>query len=441
MNPSRIDIADLVRRSQAMAQGAGFTAGSLGGASPGDGALTEVSGFGGNPGQLRMLEFIPDGLPAGAPLVVALHGCTQTAGGYDHGTGWSTLASRLGFALLLPEQRAGNNANRCFNWFEPGDTARDRGEAASIRQMVAHMIARHRLDPKRVFVTGLSAGGAMTSVMLATYPEVFAAGAILAGLPHGAAHSMPEAFEAMATGRPRPAAERAAAVRGASPHRGPWPRVAVWQGDADSTVRPANATEILKQWRALHGLEGAPEGGVPLSRAHRVERWRGPDGTPTIEHHMIAGMGHGVPIAPRAEAADGKAALGAAAPFILDVGVASTGAISEFFGLGEAAPRRAAAPQTDPTPEPEPEPVSPPQERPAQPGWLDRIIAVGRDGIAQVVPAAPKAAPVAWLKKLLPGEPPRRAEAERPEPPPAGGRIDPGHVIRRALRAAGLLDR
>ncbi|TDH63114.1 PHB depolymerase family esterase [Dankookia rubra] len=382
-----------------------------------------------------MLEFVPGNLSLGAPLVVALHGCTQSASGYDRGTGWSTLASRRGFALLLPEQRAANNANRCFNWFEPGNTQRDRGEPASIRQMVAHMVTRHRLDPKRVFVTGLSAGGAMTSVLLATYPDVFAAGAILAGLPLGAAQSMSEAFEAMATGRPRPAAERAAAVRDASPHRGPWPRVAVWQGDADITVRPANATEILKQWRALHGLDDAPEAGTPLGRAHRVELWRGPDGTPLIEHHAIAGMGHGVPIA---TAPDGAAPIGAAAPFMLDVGVASTNAIADFFGLGEAAPQPAAAP-TLRRERPEP-------ERTAQPGWLDRIIAVSRDGMARVAPAAPKAAeaPAAWLKKLLTGGPPPKrpgAATEEPEPPAAGKRIDPGQVIRRALRATGLLDR
>jgi poly(hydroxyalkanoate) depolymerase family esterase len=430
LNPSRIDIADLVRRSQAMAQGTGFTTGSLGGAPPGDGGLVEVSDFGSNPGSLRMLEFVPNTLPARAPLVVVLHGCTQTAGGYDRGTGWSILAARLGFALVLPEQRAANNANRCFNWFEPANTRRDCGEAASIRQMVAHMVSSHRLDPQRVFVTGLSAGGAMTSVMLATYPEVFAAGAILAGLPYGAARSMPEAFEAMATGRPRLAAERAAAVRDASPHRGPWPRVAVWQGDADITVRPANATEILKQWRALHGLEGAPEAGTTLGKAHRVELWRGPDGSPLIEHHAIAGMGHGVPIALGTRAADGEAPLGASAPYILDVGVASTAAIAGFFGLAEAAPRHVTAPEPEP---------------PAQPGWFDRIIAVGRDGIAQVLPAAskPTTTPMAWLKKLLPGEPPRRPEepADALAPPADSGRIGPGQVIRRALRAAGLLDR
>jgi feruloyl esterase len=444
---NRIDLADLVRRSQAIAQAAA----GFGGAPPGDGALREVSDVGSNPGNLRMLEFVPSDLPAGAPLVVALHGCTQTAGGYDRGTGWSTLAAREGFALLLPEQRQANNPNRCFNWFEPGDTRRDRGEAASIRQMVAHMVARHRLDPQRVFVTGLSAGGAMASVMLATYPEVFAAGAILAGLPYGAAHSLPEAFEAMATGRPRPARDWAEAVRRASPHRGPWPRVSVWQGEADTTVRPANAAEIVKQWRELHGLPATPEAGEARGPAHRHALWRGPDSTPVLEHHAIAGMGHGVPIAP----GQGEAPLGEAGPFILDVGLASTEAIASFFGLGAAA------------------------RQPEAEGWLERIIAIGRDGIAQVTAPAPEPAPPpppppprpapapappSWFAQLLSGEaapkaaprqeppperpapppppePPRQATASGPEPSTPSRRLDPGRIIRRALRAAGLLDR
>ncbi|TCZ65587.1 extracellular catalytic domain type 1 short-chain-length polyhydroxyalkanoate depolymerase [Roseicella aquatilis] len=383
-----IDIADLVRRSHAMARAAT----GLGSAPSGDGALREVPGFGNDPGNLRMLEFVPESLPPGAPLVVALHGCTQTAGAYDRGTGWSTLAARQRFALLLPEQRPTNNANRCFNWFEPAHTARDRGEAASIQQMVAHMVARHRLDPKRVFVTGLSAGGAMTSVMLATYPESFAAGAIIAGLPYGAAQSAAEAFEAMAIGRPRPAADWAEAVRRASPHPGPWPRVAVWQGDADTTVRPANAQEILKQWRALHGLDAAPETGTALSPSHSLEVWRGPDGRAVLEHHAITGLAHGVPIAP----GQGEAALGEAAPFILDADLSSTEAIAGFFGLDQ--PPRAGS-------------------------WLERVITVGRDGIAHLLPHA--------------SAPTRPAEA----PPPAAAHAGPGAIIRRALRAAGLLDR
>jgi feruloyl esterase len=442
----RIDLADLVRRSQALAREMAQGPLTPGGGPHDDGALQELTDFGPNPGNLRMLAFLPEDLPSGAPLVVALHGCTQTAGGYDRGTGWSALAVRHGFALLLPEQRPANNRNRCFNWFQPEDTRRDGGEAASIRQMVAHIVARHRLDARQVFVTGLSAGGGMASVMLATYPEVFAAGAILAGLPYGAAQSMPEAFEAMATGRPRPAREWGDLVRSASGHPGPWPRVSVWQGEADSTVRPANAEEILKQWRDLHGLSGAPRTGEARSPAHRHHLWLGPDGLPLLERHAIAGMSHGVPIAPR----EGEAPLGETAPYMLDVGLASTEAIAGFFGLGVA---------------------SRPAPRPAAPTWLDRIIAVGRDGDARIEQegpapeptpaplrqeAPPQAAPPrpaagrtdeagipsapAWLHRITAA---RRTKAPRPaeDAPEAEGGFDPGRIIRRALRAAGLLDR
>ena len=135
--------------------------------------LREVSDFGVNPGNLRMFAYVPRQPPSSPALIVVLHGCLQTAAGYDYGAGWSTLADRYGFALLFPEQRQENNPQRCFNWFRPEDSERDQGEALSIRQMVERMIRAHGIDRRRVFVTGLSAGGAMTSVLLATYPEVF----------------------------------------------------------------------------------------------------------------------------------------------------------------------------------------------------------------------------------------------------------------------------
>ena len=147
------------------------------GAAAGSSPLQEVTGFGSNPGNLRMLAFVPAQWQQPRALVVVLHGCGQTAAAYDLGAGWSTLANHYGFALLMPEQQRINNANTCFNWFNPEDIARDTGEARSIREMVAHMARTHGIDPRRVFITGLSAGGGMTSVMLAVYPEVFAAGA------------------------------------------------------------------------------------------------------------------------------------------------------------------------------------------------------------------------------------------------------------------------
>src|SRR5579871_6091785 len=141
--------------------------------------------FGSNPGDLRMFSYTPTEIARNGPLVVVLHGCTQSAASYDVGAGWSTLAQRYGFTLLMPQQKTSNNAHGCFNWFQPDDNARGRGEALSIRQMIRTAIEKFGLDEKQVYITGLSAGGAMTSVMLANYPEVFAGGAIIAGLPFG----------------------------------------------------------------------------------------------------------------------------------------------------------------------------------------------------------------------------------------------------------------
>ena len=111
--------------------------------------------------------------------------------------GWSQLAAEQGFAILFPEQRRANNPNLCFNWFVPDDVNRDRGEVLSIRQMIETLVTKHGLDRRRVLITGLSAGGAMAAAMLATYPDVFAAGAIIAGLAYGCASTIPEAFDRM----------------------------------------------------------------------------------------------------------------------------------------------------------------------------------------------------------------------------------------------------
>jgi poly(hydroxyalkanoate) depolymerase family esterase len=339
--------------------------------------LREVENFGSNPGALRMLTYSPLDLAPGSALVVVLHGCTQTAAGYDVGAGWSTLADRYGFALLFPQQQKLNNPNGCFNWFLPGDTKRDRGEAHSIREMVERIVRNKRIDRDRVFVTGLSAGGAMTSVMLATYPEVFAGGAIIAGLPYGAANNVQQAFESMYQSPARPAREWGDLVRAASPHTGPWPRVSVWHGTGDTTVIPANAVEILKQWTDVHALPDAPSR-QEIVAGYPRQVWRNAAGDDLIESYTITNMAHGTPLA----VGNGDGQGGAAGPFLLDVGISSSYHIAKFWGLTEQ-PRtsglKAAAPVAMPAgrphleaaarAEPEPhiaaEPTSTPHARPA----------------------------------------------------------------------------
>lgn len=292
--------------------------------------LVEQAAFGDNPGGLRMLYYVPPGLRRGAPLVVVLHGCVQTADGYDIGTGWTALADQQGFAVLLPEQRPDNNERLCFNWFEPGDARRDQGEARSIRQMIDHMVVNHGLDQRRVFINGLSAGGAMTSVMLATYPETFAGGAIIAGLPYGVAENVRDAIAAMHKAPIEPGEVWADKVRGASAHRGPWPSVSVWHGAVDEVVSVTNATAIVRQWCHLHGIA---ERVFQERQARGVRRrsWKDARGRPVIEFVRVDGLGHGTPIDPSGR--QGGRALGQAGPFLIDVGVNSTRDIARFWGI------------------------------------------------------------------------------------------------------------
>ena len=253
---------------------------------------------------------------------------------YDFGTGWSTLAKRYGFALLMPEQQGSNNANTCFNWFNPGDIARGRGEAASIRQMVARMVTDHKIDPRRIYVTGLSAGGAMTSVMLAAYPEVFAGGAIIAGLPYGIASNVREALGGMMQSTSRPAGKLGDLVRKASKHKGPWPKVSVWHGSADRTVNPGNANEIVKQWLDVHGLPSAPMSAADVD-GHPREVWWNADGETVVESYTITDMAHGTPL----DLAGNDEPYGAEGAFLIEAGISSSYHIADFFGLTERVSR------------------------------------------------------------------------------------------------------
>jgi len=292
--------------------------------------MIETEAFGDNPGALRMLSYAPPGLRPGAPLVVVLHGCTQNGPGYARDAGWLTLADRLGFAVLAPEQRAANNPNRCFNWFEPGDIGRGQGEAASIAAMVAAALAAHRGDPQRVFVTGLSAGGAMSAVMLAAYPERFAGGAIIAGLPYGVARGVPDALRVMGQGDPRSRAALGALV---GRRTGTPLRLAIWHGDADHTVNRANGKTLADQWTTATGLDDGSARVEQLSGRTRSVWTGGADGS-VVELNIVHGLGHGAPLSTQ-----GPDGLGRAAPYMLETGISSTLEIARFWGLAAGAAR------------------------------------------------------------------------------------------------------
>jgi poly(hydroxyalkanoate) depolymerase family esterase len=404
-----------------------------------NGALIEVTDFGSNPGDLRMFSFVPDNAAPAPALVVVLHGCGQTAQGYDLGAGWSALAKRFGFALLVPEQQRSNNPQTCYNWFNPEDITRDHGEAGSIRQMIARMVADHGIDKRRIFVTGLSAGGAMTAVMLATYPELFAGGAIIAGLPFGIASNVREALGGMLQSPSRPAAALGDLVRKASTHKGPWPKLSIWHGTSDRTVNPANANEILKQWLDLHHLPSAPMSkGEVDGYPHQV--WWNKDGETIVESYTITHMGHGTPIG---LAADDER-YGAEGPFLIEAGISSSYHIADFFGLTKriSLPEPVVVVET-------PKPVAKPIVETPKP-------VIKPVPVAEVPKPVAKPAPHAEALKPVPKPVAKPAPVQTPEVtavpqsvestkrPAAGSqprrrRIDVPAVITRALTAAGLI--
>ena len=389
--------------------------------------LAEITDFGSNPGDLKMFSFVPDRLQPRPALVVVLHGCGQTAAGYDLGAGWSTLAERYGFALLMPEQRSSNNANTCFNWFNPEDTARDSGEACSIRQMIARMVDDAGIDPQRIFVTGLSAGGAMTSVMLATYPEIFAAGAVIAGLPFGVATNVREALNGMFQSPPRPAGELGDLVRHASGHQGPWPKLSVWHGSADRTVNPANADEIVKQWLDVHQLPAAPMS-VGTVDGHPHQVWWNADGETVVESYTITDMAHGTPLG----VGDNDERYGTQGAFLIEAGISSSYHISSFFGLTEsiARPKEAAKQATKQVANQ----VSTQASRGAAKETSRATSRQASRESGKPIPALARTPEIAAVLRPLTGS------SRQPEPPqPRRRGIDVSAVITRALTAAGLM--
>lgn len=299
--------------------------------------LTEVSGFGSNPGNLKMCTYVPENLETSRPLVVALHGCKQQAANYDDETGWIKFADAHQFALLLPQQQDANNISKCFNWFEPNDSERDQGEALSIRQMIDKMASDNGIDPQAVYVTGLSAGGGMAAVMLATYPDMFAGGAIIAGIPYKCATNAGEALGqcgvSLVPGQLVPMKDLSPdawgnLVRNASSHNGSFPRVSIWQGTNDTTVNPADQQELVDQWTNVQGIDQSPDIEDTIN-GHEHKLYKNDNGDALVETILISGMGHGTPIDP----GDGDDQCGASGPFILDVGTCASFHIIKFWGL------------------------------------------------------------------------------------------------------------
>lgn len=219
------------------------------------------------------------------PLVVMLHGCTQDPDDFARGTRMNRLAQEHGCYVLYPAQSPAANAQKCWNWFRAGDQRRGQGEPALIAALVDDVAAAHEIDRRRIYVAGMSAGGAMAVILGATYPELFAAVGVHSGLPYAAAHDLPSALQAMKAAVPGCGAGQVA----------PALPTIVFHGDADAVVDPCNGQHVAAasvEHSRFEGVEEVQVEGATQGRRYTRTDFRAADGSVIAEHWRIHGGGH-----------------------------------------------------------------------------------------------------------------------------------------------------
>jgi poly(hydroxyalkanoate) depolymerase family esterase len=216
------------------------------------------------------------------PLIVMLHGCTQSADDFAVGTRMNELAERTDFLVVYPVQSRAANASKCWNWFNAGDQKRDQGEPSLIAGITREVIREFSADPRRIYVAGLSAGGAAAAIMGSAYPDLYAAVGVHSGLACGAARDMPSAFEAMRNGPGRSEDEGA---------RHSVPTI-VFHGDVDRTVHPVNGDKVIalcdRPNLTRSTTTGESPGGMSFTRMVETDS----TGRPFIEQWTLHGAGH-----------------------------------------------------------------------------------------------------------------------------------------------------
>lgn len=293
--------------------------------------MHEVEDFGNNPGKLRMYIHIPKNLPEKAPIVVALHGCSQTAEELAELTGWNVLADKYGFVVVYPEQRSMNNVSSCFNWFMMKDIEGDRGESESIRSMMDKAAMLTSVNSELIFVYGVSAGAAMANSLMITHPDSFAGGAILAGGAHRSAENSMQAMQVMMYPKDRTVSDWGKKIPdNVSFDR--LPKVLVVQGTRDNVVDPANAQEIIDQWCYAYDLnpdQMVVDSSFTINEKVHRSYLTSKSGQQGIVFFSIDDLGHKIAVDPGDKVFHG----GTTGMFAEDVDFFSTYYIAVEFGL------------------------------------------------------------------------------------------------------------
>jgi poly(hydroxyalkanoate) depolymerase family esterase len=252
-------------------------------------------------GSLTYVGYVPSTYQAGqaVPLVVSLHGCTQSGDDFRQLTRWDALAEAKGFIVVFPQQSTDHNRMKCWNFFQQAHMQRDAGEPSLIADITRMVQQRYTVDAHRTYVNGLSAGGAISSVMAATYPDLYAA----AGIGSGCEYAAGAACAGYKSADPAQAGQQAYKAMGA--HARPMP-VILFEGDQDTTVPPVNAQQLVQQWQTTNSLAGGGTGSSIAAQPSKVTRGQVsggraytvtsyPDGHGSgemIQSWLVSGMGH-----------------------------------------------------------------------------------------------------------------------------------------------------
>lgn len=282
-----------------------------------------LNSFGDNPGELTASYLSPS--KQAKSLVVLLHGCVQKGETLAKQSGFVALAKQYNFTLLLPQQSQKNNVKSCFNWFSEQDSAKDQGEVLSIKNMISAVKSQTGIE--QVYIAGLSAGGAITSALLTHYPELFTAGAVIAGLPYPCANDLAKAISCMRNGPSQSATELVNLAKKGNETVKKWPRLIVITGSNDKVVNPKNSSRLAVQWSKL---AEKPLATSKISSADfQLTLWQDNEKPPQVKLVEINDLGHGLTV---------NSAFGnrdASAPFLFESSLDSALDIVKFWRLKE----------------------------------------------------------------------------------------------------------